>query len=50
MITIECPWCDEKVNLETRLDETVTCDGCRVTVEIAPDPAGSSLAHAARAA
>jgi hypothetical protein len=37
MITIECAFCSGDANVEPAL-ETMTCDGCGTTVEIAPDP------------
>jgi hypothetical protein len=37
MVTIDCPFCSGEAHLEPALD-AVTCDGCGVTVEVAPDP------------
>jgi hypothetical protein len=37
MITIDCPFCSGQAQVEAAL-ETMTCDGCGVTVEIAPEP------------
>ena len=37
MITIDCPFCSGEAHVETTLDE-MTCEGCGVTVEVAPDP------------
>lgn len=38
MISIECPVCAGEAEIEGRLD-AVTCDGCGMTVDIAPDGA-----------
>jgi len=37
MITIDCPWCDERLELAPSATD-VACDTCRVVVELAPDP------------
>ena len=37
MTTIDCPFCSGDAFVEPAL-ETITCDGCGVTVEVAPDP------------
>jgi hypothetical protein len=37
MITIDCPICSGDAFVEPSL-ESMTCDGCGVTVELAPDP------------
>jgi hypothetical protein len=37
MVTIDCPFCSGEAHVEATLDE-MTCDGCGVTVEVAPDP------------
>jgi hypothetical protein len=36
MITIDCPLCDGVASTDETLD-TVTCDGCGVTVDVAAD-------------
>jgi hypothetical protein len=41
MISIDCPFCTGHAQVDGAL-ETVSCDGCGVTVEVAPD---SSDAH-----
>jgi hypothetical protein len=38
MITIDCPFCDGPLAMDEAL-VTVACDGCGVSIEIAPDPA-----------
>jgi Pyruvate/2-oxoacid:ferredoxin oxidoreductase delta subunit len=38
MITIECPLCAGEATTDETLS-AVSCDGCGVTVEVAPDPA-----------
>ena len=37
MITIECPLCAGEAMSDEALT-TVTCEGCGVTAEVAPDP------------
>lgn len=37
MTTIECPWCDEQVELDLPAAVELTCVGCNVTVELAAD-------------
>jgi hypothetical protein len=44
MIIIECPWCDTELALETLGESSVDCPDCRVSVELAPDPAPVALA------
>ena len=36
MITIDCPLCAGEATTDNTLS-TVTCDGCGVTIEVAPD-------------
>jgi hypothetical protein len=38
MITIDCPFCSGDAHVDVTLD-AVTCDGCGVTVDVAPDAA-----------
>jgi Pyruvate/2-oxoacid:ferredoxin oxidoreductase delta subunit len=38
MIIIECPLCAGEATTDEGLS-AVTCNGCGVTVEVAPDPA-----------
>ena len=38
MITIDCPLCAGEATTDDTLS-TLTCDGCGVTVEVAPDSA-----------
>ena len=38
MITVDCPFCSGEAQVDATLD-AVTCEGCGVTVEVAPDPA-----------
>jgi Pyruvate/2-oxoacid:ferredoxin oxidoreductase delta subunit len=38
VITIDCPFCAGDAHVEASLDH-LTCDGCGVTVEVAPDAA-----------
>ena len=39
MITTDCPFCDQPVELDFRASTELTCDRCQVRVEIAADPA-----------
>jgi len=47
MVTIECPWCAEPAIVETSSFTEVVCEHCSISVEIAADPAASSLERAA---
>jgi hypothetical protein len=38
MITIDCPSCSDEATIDEALT-AATCDGCGVSVDIAPDPA-----------
>ena len=38
MLTIDCPLCAGQATTDEALS-LVACDGCGVTVELAPDPA-----------
>jgi hypothetical protein len=38
MITIDCPLCGSEATTDEALS-TVTCEGCGVSVQVAPDPA-----------
>lgn len=35
-ILVECPWCDGLVELVAG-STAIVCDGCRLTLELAPD-------------
>jgi hypothetical protein len=37
MITIDCPFCAGQATSDERLT-VVACEGCGVTVEVAPEP------------
>lgn len=39
MITTDCPFCDQPVELDLLTSSELACDGCQVRVEIAADPA-----------
>jgi hypothetical protein len=47
MITTDCPFCDQPVELELVTSTELTCDGCQIRVEIAADPAALAIAAAA---
>jgi len=40
MITVDCPLCAGEATTDETLSH-LTCDGCGVTVDVAPDPAAS---------
>lgn len=40
MITVDCPLCAGEAHLEGGLMD-MRCDGCGVTVEVAPEPSAS---------
>jgi hypothetical protein len=45
--TIDCPFCDQPVELDLATAAELTCDACLVRVEIARDPAPIVVAAAA---
>jgi hypothetical protein len=45
LITIDCPFCSGEAQVEASLD-SLTCEGCGVTVEMAPEPLASLEAAA----
>ena len=47
MITTECPFCDQPVELDLLASNELTCDGCQVRIEIASDPTPLVIAAAA---
>jgi transcription elongation factor Elf1 len=47
MITFECPWCTEPDGLELTGRDELACEGCGITVEIAPDPIVERIDRAA---
>jgi hypothetical protein len=47
MITFDCPWCTEPIGVESSNLDAFSCDGCGITVEIAPDPAPLPIDRAA---
>ena len=47
MITTDCPFCDQPVELDLVTSNELICDGCHVRVEIAADPAPRAVAAAA---
>jgi hypothetical protein len=44
MIIIECSWCDADLAIESLDAASVDCPECRVTIEIAADPAPVAIA------
>jgi hypothetical protein len=47
MITTECPFCDQPVELDLATSSELACDRCQVRVEIAADPGTLVVAAAA---
>lgn len=47
MTTIDCPFCDQPVELDLATAAELSCDDCNVRVEIARDPAPIVVAAAA---
>jgi hypothetical protein len=47
MTTIDCPFCDQLVELDLATAVDVACDACQVRVELAPDPIRLVVAAAA---
>jgi hypothetical protein len=45
--TIDCPSCDQPVELDLATAAELSCDGCNIRVEIARDPAPIVVAAAA---
>ena len=47
MITTDCPFCDQPVELDLATSNELSCDRCQVRFEIAGDPAPPVVAAAA---
>lgn len=47
MVTFECPWCAEPVDLEGSSLDELACGACGMAVEIAPDPIHERIDQAA---
>ena len=47
MITTDCPFCDQPVELDLLASDELACEGCQIRVAIAPDPAPLLVAAAA---
>ena len=50
MVQVECPWCDGPAvveSVEAPTGAVVRCEGCAVSVELAPEGITESLARAA---
>jgi hypothetical protein len=47
MVTFECPWCAEPASVDPAELEELTCDGCGLQAELAPDPVPDRIAQAA---
>ena len=45
MTTIDCPFCAGDAHVDDALD-SLTCDGCGVTVDVAPDGVAAFAAAA----
>jgi len=38
MTTIDCPWCEAPIEIDLPSAVEITCDACRIHVELAADP------------
>ncbi len=47
MVTFDCPWCAQPGMTHADEPDELTCEACGLTAELAPDPIGDRLAHAA---
>ena len=47
MVTFDCPWCTEPVEIEPASARDVACETCGITVEVAPDPTPRRMERAA---
>lgn len=47
MVTFDCPWCAEPAMVEAADADELQCEACGVHADLAPDPAGHSIARAA---
>jgi transcription elongation factor Elf1 len=47
MVTLECPWCAEPAEVDTMSPGKLSCETCRIVVEIAPDPLSAQIDRAA---
>jgi hypothetical protein len=47
MTTIDCPFCDQPLELDPATAVEAACDTCRIRVELAPDPLPLVVAAAA---
>ena len=47
MVTFDCPWCAQPTMVDAGDPDDLSCEACGVTAELAPDPIGDPLAHAA---
>lgn len=47
MTMIDCPFCDQPVELELAIAVEAACDTCQIRVEVAPDPSPLVVAAAA---
>ena len=47
MTTIDCPFCDQPLELDLATVGEAACDTCQIRVELAPDPLPLVVAAAA---
>ena len=38
MLTVACPWCEDRMILDDAPTAVGTCESCGVRAEVAPDP------------
>jgi len=47
LVNVDCPWCDGPATVESADHDALSCAGCAIRVELAPDPAREAEARAA---
>jgi transcription elongation factor Elf1 len=47
MVTFECPWCAEPASVDPVAFDELSCEGCGLRIELAPDPVPKRIAQAA---
>ena len=47
MLTVDCPWCEDRMVLDDAPTASATCAACEMRVDLAPDPVDEPLVLAA---
>jgi hypothetical protein len=47
MVTFECPWCAGPATVDAVALDELSCEGCGLEIELAPDPVPERTARAA---